>query len=340
MKEQVKELWKLCFNDADSFVELYFNTLYSNDVNIAFHEGKVITAAMQMLPYPMSYCGHTIMSGYLSGVCTHPAYRGKGLMKRLLEKALHEMREKGYALTTLIPAEPWLFDYYANVGYIRCFDYATLHYRNTNHSDESITLKSINHFSPTAWQYLYHKQVSRPCCVLHTEENFRVIVSDLQLSGGKIHLLYHKESIKGIAMAYPTSNPKALLIGEIAASSNKSRNQLLQAICLQEKVDELKVMLPPAEAPGCPTTSLGMARILRAEPMLQLYAAAHPERQINIKLSDKELPENNGYYHIEQGECRKSERQPAICYKPLSAAELTAMLLLDEQPYMSLMLNI
>lgn len=340
MKEQVKKLWKQCFHDSEAFVELYFDTLYNEEVNIALQEADSVIAALQMLPYPMTYSGNTVMSGYLSGVCTHPDYRGRGLMTQLLPKALQAMRQKGMLLSMLIPAEPWLFDYYARFGYIRCFDYATFHYVANDHPDENILLKSIDYFTPAAWQYLYHKQVARQCCVLHTEENFRTVVADLQLSGGKIHLLYNGENIKGIALAYPTGNAGKLRIGEVAASSSKSRNQLLQAICRQENADELEVILPPSEAPTQPVTSLGMARILNVEQLLQLHAVSHPEWEMNIELIDSELPDNNGYYHIERGECQKGGRQSAVRYQQLSISELGKMLLPAEQPYMSLMLNV
>ena len=35
IKEQVKSLWKLCFDDSEAFIELYFRLRYNNEVNCA-----------------------------------------------------------------------------------------------------------------------------------------------------------------------------------------------------------------------------------------------------------------------------------------------------------------
>ena len=77
MREKVKNLWKLCFNDSDEFTDMYFRLRYSNDVNIAIQSGEEVIAALQMLPYPMTFGKNEIKTGYVSGACTHPDYRNR-----------------------------------------------------------------------------------------------------------------------------------------------------------------------------------------------------------------------------------------------------------------------
>ena len=67
MREQVKKLWKLCFNDSDEFTEMYFRLRYNNEVNIAIQSGEEVIAALQILPYPMTFGGKEISTGYVSG---------------------------------------------------------------------------------------------------------------------------------------------------------------------------------------------------------------------------------------------------------------------------------
>ena len=55
MREQVKKLWKLCFNDSDELTEMYFRLRYNNEVNIAIQSGEEVIAALQILPYPMTF---------------------------------------------------------------------------------------------------------------------------------------------------------------------------------------------------------------------------------------------------------------------------------------------
>lgn len=110
MREKVKKLWKLCFNDSEEFTELYFRLRYNNDINIAIQSGEEVIASLQMLPYPMTFEGEDIHTAYISGACTHPDYRNQGVMHELLSQAFARMLHNNVALSTLIPAEPWLFD--------------------------------------------------------------------------------------------------------------------------------------------------------------------------------------------------------------------------------------
>ena len=50
MREKIKSLWKLCFNDSDEFKDMYFRLRYSNEVNIAIQSGEEVIAALQILP--------------------------------------------------------------------------------------------------------------------------------------------------------------------------------------------------------------------------------------------------------------------------------------------------
>ena len=103
IREKVKNLWKLCFNDSEEFTELYFRLRYNNDINIAIQSGEEVIAALQMLPYPMTFEGEDIHTAYISGACTHPDYRNRGVMHELLSQAFARMLHNNVALSTLIP---------------------------------------------------------------------------------------------------------------------------------------------------------------------------------------------------------------------------------------------
>ena len=66
IKEQVKALWKLCFEDSEEFVEMYFKLRYKNEVNVAIQSGDEVISALQMLPYPMTFCGEMVQTSYIS----------------------------------------------------------------------------------------------------------------------------------------------------------------------------------------------------------------------------------------------------------------------------------
>ena len=104
MREKIKSLWKLCFNDSDEFTDMYFRLRYSNEVNIAIQSGEEVIAALQILPYPMTFGKSEIKTGYVSGACTHPDYRNRGAMRELLSQAFTRMLHNDMSISTLIPA--------------------------------------------------------------------------------------------------------------------------------------------------------------------------------------------------------------------------------------------
>lgn len=60
-KDEVKTLWKLCFNDSDEFTDLYFKMRYKDEVNRVIREDGKIISALQMIPYPMTFCDEVIL---------------------------------------------------------------------------------------------------------------------------------------------------------------------------------------------------------------------------------------------------------------------------------------
>ena len=71
-KDEVKALWKLCFTDSDEFTDLYFDLRYKDDINMAVREEGKIISALQMISYPMTFCGETIATSYVFR-CVHPS---------------------------------------------------------------------------------------------------------------------------------------------------------------------------------------------------------------------------------------------------------------------------
>lgn len=120
-KARIRELWQLCFHDDEQFVDLLFGHLYRDENALCFEERGVLTSALQMLPYRMTYGESVLEVSYISGAATRPEYRNRGLMGRLLRESFETMRSRAIPLSALIPAEPWLYGYYATKGYAPVF---------------------------------------------------------------------------------------------------------------------------------------------------------------------------------------------------------------------------
>lgn len=338
IREKVKNLWKLCFDDTQEYLNMYFRLRYNNDVNIAIQSGEEVIAALQMIPYPMTFDGEEINTAYISGACTHPDFRNRGVMHELLSQAFTKMRQNDIAISTLIPAEPWLFEYYARHGFAPVFKYR----KHTFTSSEAHlpkgapAIKSTHEFKEEAYNYLNKKLKERPYCIQHTEKDFRVIMADLRLSKGNIYTLNQEEKIIALAVVYPTDNG-GWYIGEIVSKSPETSSILMQRICEKKHISTLEVYMPPAE--DATNLPLGMARIINATTMLKRYAATHPELEASIYLADEQVSANTGYYYLSKGKCKSSAKRLPGRHLTLTIGELSEKIFESLNPSMSLMLN-
>lgn len=336
MKDKVKVLWKLCFNDSEEFTEMYFKLRYKNEVNIAIESGDEVISALQMLPYPMTFCGETVQTSYISGACTHPEFRSKGVMRELLSQAFARMSRSGVYFSTLIPAEPWLFDYYARMGYAPVFKYSPKEIALPEFvPSKEIAVETVSEYKEEVYTYINKKLSERACCIQHTAEDFQVIMADLAVSGGSLLIAKQAEEIKGAAIIY--KGEKKIIINDLFAETKDIEHSLMYAI-REYSGCRYMVRLMPAEE-GLPQHSLGMARIINAKEVLQLYASAFPEEKMQFELTDKQLSVNNGYYYINKGRCKHSTERLPGAYMQINIGELTDRILQPLKPFMSLMLN-
>jgi len=350
MKEEVKKLWNLCFGDDEAFTELYFSKRYSDEVNVVIEENGNIISALQILPYPMTFCGEIISTGYISGACTHPDYREKGAMKRLLLKSFARMQNNEVPLTTLIPAEEWLFSYYSKMGYTPVFEYL-----NKTFIVEELKPSSEYTVSKYTSQSCLHEEVysffdenmkKRPYCIQHSYNDFLVIMDDLKLGSGELLVAKLKGEIKGLLFCYVKEN--RLHVPELFFEDDSARDTLLFTAAKQFHVKDISCIIPPSDEMG---NILGMARIIDAEKLLNIYAIQHPKLEVSFNISDEFIEKNNAFYSIKSGKLEIAEINKD--FKPFSIQELTQALmgyktellpkelqLFERQrPYMSLMLN-
>lgn len=336
IKEQVKALWKLCFEDSEEFVEMYFKLRYKNEVNVAIQSGDEVISALQMLPYPMTFCGEMVQTSYISGACTHPDFRSKGVMRELLSQSFARMLRNGIQFSTLIPAEPWLFDYYKRMGYATVFQYSVKEMTLPEFiPSKEIAVNVVSKPQDEVYSYLNKKLSERPCCIQHSAEDFQVIMADLPISGGNLFVAKQANEIWGIAIIYKREN--CIIINELLAEDKDTEYSLLFAIKQYTGCNYIIQLLPPDKE--LPQHSLGMARIINAKEVLQIYASAFPEDDMQLEVSDKQLSVNNGYYYLSDGKCRYSAERLPGAHIQTNISELTEKILKKLNPYMSLMLN-
>lgn len=335
-KDETRNLWRHCFSDSEDFVELYFRRRFTEDRNQALWIGDRLIASLQRIPYTMTLFGCEIPISYVSGVCTHPDFRNQGYMPCLLAEAHRQMARENALISTLIPAEEWLKGYYNRYGYAVTFFYAEFGVEwiaAQPNSQIIIVDLTMQENMDEIYDYFNERMFRRSACLQHTKEDFYVIIDDLRLSKGKLLVAKEEEHIVGLAFCYPQGG--VTQVQELLFDSDNVRISLLYEANRVFALPELTCYKQSLNN----EISLGMARILQVEKILRLFAARYPDQCKYIELiRDEAIPENNGFYTVENGTCVR-KKLLRHHYKALTVAELTFDLLQPEHPYMSLMLN-
>lgn len=346
VKEQVRQLWKQCFDDDDAFIDLYFRLRYTDKVNRTVVENGQVLAALQAIPYPFSFCGEVVKSAYISGACTRPDCRNNGLMRRLLRQTHRQMYADGVLISTLIPAEEWLNGYYVRSGYASCFKYGLKRVdrevinRYAHPVENSYPFLKINkmncgkRFGEFPYTYFNEQMCKRPCGVIHTPEDVRVILADLDLSGGDVWEVRNGDALAGLAFCLE-SEADTVTVKELLLSSPGDEPPVLEALLRAYRVRQVRVIRPFAPE----MHNLGMARIVNVPACLALFARHYTGKDLYLRVEgDEAVPENNGYYVLRAGMSEKRFEEQAV-YDTCTISRLTSFVFAGLHPYMSLMLD-
>lgn len=306
-EQKIKTLWKSIFQDTDEFIRFYFDRKYRDENALLYESGDLSVAALLLLPYPMNWGGHTWQTSYISGACTHPEFRNQGLMTRLLQEAFRRMYQRGIALTTLIPAEEWLFHYYGKSGYAPVFKYSTE--TDIPLSSHTVDIEVIApekfqpEFTAEVYPYFQRQTEARPSAILHPIDDYIAITEEVYLSGGRLLVAYDPASGTPSGWAVAVPGEKEVLVKEILWDNETVKAALLQKISQLWNTSAISCRIPPVDGRTYP---YGMARIIHAQRLLEQWARLYPSLSCTLALSDPQLPANTATYTLTNGQCLRN----------------------------------
>lgn len=279
-KGQVIDLWRTCFGDPEPFIQLFFEQVYRDEYTLTLERDGRVISALQILPYTLCYYGEMIPVGYICGVSTLPEERGKGYMKQLMAQAESELKSRGLALATLIPAEPWLFDYYARMGYTTAFDYAWKCYERRETADTSTDLFLQAEKLPDAdvsalHTYLDRELRQRPICLLHTAADLQVNLIDFWQSGGGVFTLRDStKKILGMAFVLYEADSNELLIKEWLIENEATAKGFMQQLLHYFQAERVLIKSPATIA--AERHPFAMAHLVDPDTLCQAWLRHHP----------------------------------------------------------------
>ena len=119
-KQASRSLYECCFpEDTEKFTDYYYKEK-CRDNRIAAVKvqkngmGEQIAVMVHENPYTMSICGNPALVSYIVAVATHPDYRRRGWMKKVLAYSLRQCYRREEPFSFLTPADP---AYYESLGY-------------------------------------------------------------------------------------------------------------------------------------------------------------------------------------------------------------------------------
>lgn len=122
--EKLKALWQTAFDDSKESLDFFFKKTVSPDrVLAAFEDGKLVSA-LYMLESEIIKANKTYSAYYIYAVCTHPDFRGKGMMKSLFEELFKVAKSRNIDYLFLVPEKDYLFNIYKNIGFKTGFSYS------------------------------------------------------------------------------------------------------------------------------------------------------------------------------------------------------------------------
>lgn len=109
--EQLRRLFTEAFEDA-AFTDLFFREGFSPDRCLVAAEGGVLAALHW---FECTLDGKP--AAYIYGIAAFAAHRSRGIGSALIRAALEHLKQEGFSLVFLVPAEEGLFRYYERFGF-------------------------------------------------------------------------------------------------------------------------------------------------------------------------------------------------------------------------------
>lgn len=300
LKNEFKRLFRESFDEPQLWLDWFMESVYRDEDLLMIDDDDRIESALLLSRYEMSFHGIGMPVGYISCAATAKAFRGKGLMHRLITRALNAAAERGDIMCSLIPASDSLYFFYDKFGF------ATVYYI------DEMRYTALHTFTPAAgyvastpdFETFRRLERMHPCTILHTAGDFANIKHDIALDSGKVLAVSGPDG--SAAMAFVTIGDEATVKYMPATDSNAAEAVLA---CVRAEVGEKPIIVWSApDGRQARLRSRGMARIVNVGAMLSAVAAADTTTDQVIRVTDPIIPANDGIYILRNGECERTEQ--------------------------------
>lgn len=340
IKEQTRQLWQTCFEHSNDYLDLFFEDKYTDKNNLNVRRDGQVVASLQSLPYRFTFYGAVHHAAQLAGLAVHPDFRGKGFATNLLHQAHRRLFEQGATLSFLIPPQEEFRSFFERAEHGH---YWTSVYRQTLPLDVSQdgAFDKIEVVRPDEWPtqyyvFFHNLTASLPFMVHPAEHDFFAALSLADLQDGYFLVARKKQRITGLCLAVKETDGK-VYIRTLAITDTSTRAAFVDYLRKECGVEQVyrRFCLPGGKEDARP---YAMARVVNVPRFLQSIARPNPGFQLHIGVDgDLDIPENNGWYIVENGRVELTGQRPTSIVTPgglaamfMAAQPMVMDLLLDE----------
>ena len=353
IQQQTRALWESSFPEVSSErLDLYFQRRYTDERNVTVrHDGKV-RAAVQVLPFKFLFGGKAVSVGHLNGLCAESGEDHGRLEAQVVRQALRKMYDEGQLLSFLIPHDEkhrkaiekehlgsfWTATHRLLVPFDLPENYRP---------DFNLDILPEATWGRELWTFYNTFGGRHDYEIRHDRDSFETALQLHQQQGGQLFVARRRGKIVGFCVAI--KQPRILksgkpskkdFYGHIRFMLTTDQNVVYH---FRRRVAEVFEVQEVAVVGGCPgrgfkeSKPYAMARVVDVLGFLQFLGRVHPGLQLTVGVeNDEDIPENNGYYELFEGEVRVLEHRPD---NVLTAGGLAALLLGSQPVQLPLMLD-
>jgi len=227
-RKAIQWLWAYCFESYEPFFSWYFREYYQTGNTLGAFENEKLLSCLQLIPYKILLRGQVLSSSYIVGLASYPEARRGGIIKKLLQTSLEEMRCRDHAVSLLMPSEAgfyypyqWQFCYHHYKYHIPLEDLRPV----SEHYGIFIRvegLEKVDDFNRIYRAFVKNKHGY----VIRSSKNWRLLFEEHKGEKGYTYLLENQGVPEGYVMYYLKDNK--LLVREMAYTSVKAQKSLFQ----------------------------------------------------------------------------------------------------------------
>lgn len=302
-KEDIYRLWQECFGDSKEYTDFYFKWKVKDNQILTIYKKDSLCSMLHLNPYMLSIREQQVPINYIVGVATKMEERRQGLMKLLLERALHQMYLEKMPLTYLMPAaeaiyspydfrvvyeqEPWNKIMKATINNIGEPHNGVLNCKNIRvkslRADDKVSIEELTTFCNGILSQEYDIYVNR------TPYYYERLIQEMESGFGEVLVCYKDNQIIGY-VSYMAED--MIYITEMITGLN-DKEAVLQVLGAYYEKNIKKQMYEDKEHK---ITTI-MVRIVDFRSFVKAFTVEE-EMHITMKVVDDIIQENNGIYHL------------------------------------------